>query len=230
MEFFGKTKVVKLRSHMNKYLVADEDGEKVHQSRSGSGRRAAWTVEPVKNNHRVRFKSCHGKYLTATETPFLLGMTGKMVKQTEGGVDGKEEWEPIRDGFEVKLRSWCGKFLRGNGGTPPWRNTVTHDEPHSSATRDWVLWEVEAVEEDENSIVDEFPESVLSSFANSDDLSVAGSDEPSSPMSVFSLTSPTPVRNFQVSLPLFFPLLFPCSRSFTQNLLSISFYLDFLLH
>lgn len=190
MEFFSKAKVVKLRSHLDKYLVPDGDGGKVRQSRKGSVKRAQWTVEPGKNHNMVRLKSCNGKYLTATETPFMLGMTGKTVILTEleAGLDGKNEWEPIRDGFQVKMKSWCGKYLRGNGGTPPWRNTVTHDDPHSSATKDWILWDIESVLDEE---VDDFSESVLSSFA-SDDVFVGS--EPPSPMSVFSLSSPPPAR------------------------------------
>ena len=133
MEFFTKAKAVKLRSHLDKYLVADRDLEKVHQSQNGNTRRAKWVVEPVNENngHRVRLRSCHGRYLTATDTPFLLGMTGNRVVQAEldDGLSWKFEWEPVRDGFQVRLRSWCGKYLRGNGGTPPWRNTVTHDDP-----------------------------------------------------------------------------------------------------
>ncbi|XP_061336832.1 uncharacterized protein LOC133283918 [Gastrolobium bilobum] len=194
MEFFTKAKAVKLRSHLDKYLVADDDRLRVSQSRKGSGKRAKWTVEVVEgenNNHRVRLKSCHGRYLTATETPFMLGVTGKLVLQTdfETGLDWKYEWEPIRDGFQVKLRSWCGKYLRGNGGTPPWRNSVTHDDPVSAATQDWVMWDV--VEEEMEIMDDEFSKSVVSSFV-SDDFS-AGED-PASPMSVFSLRSPPLVR------------------------------------
>ncbi|XP_027360448.1 uncharacterized protein LOC113868769 [Abrus precatorius] len=187
MEFFTKTMVVKLHSHLDKFLVADDDAGKVRQSRKGSGRRAKWTVETVEGANKVRLKSCHGKYLTAAETPFLLGMTGKTVVQTEYEAASywRYEWEVIRDGFQVKLRSWSGKYLRGNGGTPPWRNSVTHDDPHSSATQNWVLWDVEAVEDEDDH---EFSGiSVVSSFA-SDDLS-NGSD-PASPMSVFSLRSP----------------------------------------
>ncbi|XP_019422205.1 PREDICTED: uncharacterized protein LOC109331890 [Lupinus angustifolius] len=175
MEFFTKTKTIKLHSHFGKYLIADNDCETVIQSRNGSTRRAKWTVEPVEdvtnNIHRVRLKSCHGKYLTATatETPFLLGMTGNLVVQTnfDSGSEYKFDWEPVRDGFQVKLRSWCGKYLRANRATPPWRNSVTHDGPLNSATQNWFLWDVQSVElEDENESL--FSESVVSPSACSD--------------------------------------------------------------
>ncbi|KAE8730264.1 xylosyltransferase 2-like [Hibiscus syriacus] len=70
MEIFTKAKVVKLRSHLEKYLVADDDQETVLQT-----------------------------------------VPDKM--------DWKLQWEPIRDGFQIKFKTWSGKFLRANGGTPP---------------------------------------------------------------------------------------------------------------
>lgn len=150
MEFFSKAKAVRLRSHLDKYLVADDDEETVRQSRNGSSRRARWTVEFVEGkSHVVRLKSCHDWYLTASDEPFLLGMTGKKVVQSAPASkrDNSVEWEPIKEGDHVKLRSKeGGKFLRANGGTPPWRNSVTHDFPHRTATQDWVLWEVEMVD------------------------------------------------------------------------------------
>ncbi|GKG54699.1 actin cross-linking protein, partial [Tanacetum coccineum] len=78
MEFFSKAKVVGLRSHLNKFLVADDDETTVRQSRNGSSVRARWTVEMV---------------------------------------EGKKE------NGRLKLKSKDGKFLRANGGTPPWRNS-----------------------------------------------------------------------------------------------------------
>ncbi|OWM89585.1 hypothetical protein CDL15_Pgr024333 [Punica granatum] len=151
MEFFNKANPFKLRSHLEKYLVADEeDREKVRQSRrSADSRNALWFAEPVPGGHTIRLRSCHGRYLTASDAPFLLGMTGKKVILTEPGtsldLDPSLEWEPMRDGFQVRLRTGVGKYLRANGGTPPWRNSITHDDPHSSATQNWVLWDVEAV-------------------------------------------------------------------------------------
>ncbi|CAL0314018.1 unnamed protein product [Lupinus luteus] len=203
MEFFTKTKTIKLHSHLNKYLIADDDCETVRQSRDGSTRRANWTVETVEdvinNIHRVRLKSCNGKYLTATDTPFLLGMTGNRVLQTnfDNGLEWKFDWEPVRDGFQVKLRSWSGKFLRANGGTPPWRNSVTHDDPFGLATQDWVLWDVEGVElkeenEEMNALL--FSESVDSCGDVSDSESMFA-------ISVFSMNSvPSKRRNFTVQV------------------------------
>ncbi|VVA27765.1 PREDICTED: actin cross-linking [Prunus dulcis] len=93
MEFFNTAKAVKLRSHLDKCLVADDN-------------------------------------------PFLLGMTGRKVLQAEAdkSMDFKFEWEPIHDGFQLKLRTWCGKYLRSNCGPPPWRNAVSHDDPTTSST------------------------------------------------------------------------------------------------
>ncbi|KAF6159894.1 hypothetical protein GIB67_032978 [Kingdonia uniflora] len=160
MEYFNQGKVIKLRSHLNKYLLADQDEETVRQSRSASSRRAHWTIELTKgSNHMIHLKSCFDKYLTASETPFFLGMIGMKVTQSlPNKLNATVEWEPIRDGFQIRLRTKSGKFLRGNGGTPPWRNSVTHDVPHRCATNDWVLWDVEIVD------VSEQVESVSSGY------------------------------------------------------------------
>ncbi|VVA41397.1 PREDICTED: actin cross-linking [Prunus dulcis] len=142
MEFFNTTKAVKLRSHLDKYLVADDNQESVHQSRNGASRKARWTVELVDNkSHVVRLKSCHGLYLAAADHPFLLGMTGRKVLQAEAdkSMGFKFEWEPIRDGFQLKLRTWCSKYLLANGGPPPWRNAVTHDDPTTSSTQTVIM-------------------------------------------------------------------------------------------
>ncbi|OWM75997.1 hypothetical protein CDL15_Pgr009642 [Punica granatum] len=183
MELFQKTKVVKLRSHLDKYLVADDDRETVRQSRNASSSKARWFVETIEGkNGSILLRSCHGGYLTASDAPFLLGMTGKKVMHTmpeKPSGDWNLQWEPIRDGFQVKLRSWCGKYLRANGGTPPWRNSVTHDEPHSGVTHNWILWDVEAVSDSEFDQSSEDSLSYMSSFSsvNPDDVLVGAGDE-----------------------------------------------------
>ncbi|XVF58227.1 hypothetical protein PTKIN_Ptkin07bG0047500 [Pterospermum kingtungense] len=148
MDIFQKASVVRLCSHHDKYLLADDDQETVSQDRNGSGRNAKWRVELVDSSTtHIRLKSCYGKYLTASNMPFLLGMTGKKVLQTlPRRLDSSVEWEPVRDGVQVRLRTRYGQYLRANGGLPPWRNHITHDVPHRTATQDWVLWNVDAVE------------------------------------------------------------------------------------
>lgn len=147
MEFFLNAKTVRLRSHHDKYLLADEDEEAVSQDRNGTSKRARWEVDCVEESNVIRLKSCYDRYLTASSVHFLLGTAGRKVLQTvPAKLDSSVEWEPIRDGFQVRLKTRYGNFLRANGGLPPWRNSITHDIPHRTATQDWVLWEVEVME------------------------------------------------------------------------------------
>ncbi|KAJ1386900.1 hypothetical protein SESBI_40447 [Sesbania bispinosa] len=147
MEFFQKAKVVRLRSHHDKYMLADNDKENVYQDRNGCYNNAKWTVEILESGNVIRLRSCYGKYLTASNMPFLLRGTGKKVLQTlPRRLDSSVEWEPLREGVQVRLRTRYGQYLRGNGGLPPWRNTITHDVPHRTATANWVLWDVDIVE------------------------------------------------------------------------------------
>ncbi|KAL2487378.1 Protein of unknown function (DUF569) [Abeliophyllum distichum] len=146
MEFFKKAKYVRLKSHHDKYLTADSDEETVVQDRSGSSKSVKWTVEFVKGVESViRLKSCYEKYLSALDEQYLLGVTGRKVVQTmPRKLDSSIEWEPIRDGMQVKLKSRYGNFLRANGGLPPWRNSITHDIPNRH--HGWILWEVDIIE------------------------------------------------------------------------------------
>ncbi|KAL2330036.1 hypothetical protein Fmac_017617 [Flemingia macrophylla] len=147
MEFFQRAEVVRLRSHHDKYLLADDDQEGVFQDRNGTYKNAKWTVEIVEGSNLVRLKSCYGKYLTASNMPFLLGATGKKVLQTlPTRLGSSVGWEPIREGVQVRLMTRYGQFLRANGGLPPWRNSITHDIPHRTATANWVLWDVDLVQ------------------------------------------------------------------------------------
>ncbi|OVA09097.1 Protein of unknown function DUF569 [Macleaya cordata] len=158
MELFHNAKAVRLRSHHEKYLLAEEDEESVCQDRNGSSKTARWTIEFIQDGNFLRFKSCFGKYLTASNVPFLLGMTGRKVLQTlPRRLDSSVEWEPVREGFQVKLKTRYGNFLRANGGLPPWRNSVTHDIPHRTATQDWVLWDVDILEIQVKSVPQSIP-------------------------------------------------------------------------
>lgn len=146
MELFKNAQSLRLKSHHGKYLTAVPDQESVAQDRSSSSDRAEWAVEFVDGAANVvRLRSCFGKYLTAFDEEFLLGVTGRKVTQSlPGKLDSSVEWEPIRDGMRVKLKTRYGNYLRANGGLPPWRNSVTHDIPHRH--HDWTFWEVEVVE------------------------------------------------------------------------------------
>lgn len=147
MEIFRKAKTVRLRSHHDKYLLAEDDEESVFQDRNGTCKNAKWTVEILEDAGVLRLKSCYGKYLSASNMPYFFGVTGKKVVQSlPKRLDASLEWEPVRDGIQVKLKTRYGHYLRANGGMPPWRNSITHDIPHRSSTQDWILWDVDIVE------------------------------------------------------------------------------------
>ncbi|KAL9226267.1 hypothetical protein vseg_002099 [Gypsophila vaccaria] len=209
MDLLTKTRAVKLRSHLDKFLVGDADRETVRQSRNGSSNRAIWVVEPsLQNPDAVKLKNLYsGLYLTASDTPFLLGMTGRRVMQLSVFDPTRVEWEPISDGFQVKFRSTKdnGKYLRANGGTPPWRNSVTHDSPLTGSTYNWVLWDVEPVPLAELGGTFSNVASSLSSFNSvfSDEHDGYGSYS-TSPMSVISTTlSPFSGRKRPTAMDLF---------------------------
>ncbi|XP_039016788.1 uncharacterized protein LOC120147488 [Hibiscus syriacus] len=149
MEIFQTASVVRLCSHHDKFLVANDDQETVGQDRDGSSTKARWIVEfPESSSMHIRLKSCHGKYLTASNMPFLIGMKGKRVLQTlPRRLTSSVEWEPVREGVQVRFRTRYGQYLRANGKFPPWRGHITHDVPHLSVTQDWILWTVEILEE-----------------------------------------------------------------------------------
>ncbi|CAN6203292.1 unnamed protein product [Urochloa humidicola] len=155
MELFERARTVRLRSHHDKYLYADEDESHVVQDRNAASPNARWVVEPVPHSPGVlRLRSRYGRYLSASNEPFLLGVTGRKVLQTlPHRLDSSVEWVPVRDDARssraaalpgARLRTRYGNFLRANTGLPPWRNSVTHDTPHRHAG--WVVWDVEVVQ------------------------------------------------------------------------------------
>ncbi|KAJ8544951.1 hypothetical protein K7X08_017534 [Anisodus acutangulus] len=167
MEYFQKAKSVRLKSHHEKFLHADPDQETVYQDRSGSSKSAKWTVEfPEGFDNVIRLRSCYGKYLTASDEQFLFGVTGqKVVQSLPSKLDSLVEWEPMKEGSLVKLKTRYGNYLRANSGLPPWRNSVTHDIPHRH--QNWILWGVDTVE-----VLPESPdESISPSESVGDDLS-----------------------------------------------------------
>ncbi|KAF9663632.1 hypothetical protein SADUNF_Sadunf17G0071600 [Salix dunnii] len=197
MDIFEKAKSVRLRSHHDKYLTADNDEESVSQERNGTINNAKWTVEIVGHSNVIRLKSCFGKYLTASNLPFFLGMTGKKVLQTlPERLDSSVEWEPIREGVQVRLRTRYGQYLRANGGVPPWRNHITHDIPLRTSTQDWILWGVDVVQI--RSVPDPAPPPLQLQQQPSDQSETAPNSEPGSPTSP-KLTSQEPDDSFRGS-------------------------------
>ncbi|XP_077212265.1 uncharacterized protein LOC143847349 [Tasmannia lanceolata] len=140
-------KVVRLKSHHNKYLVAGDDKESVYQSSSAPSQYSTWVIEYLEHSSKFRLKSCFSRYLASSHKPFLLGATGMKVEQTTEKTHNLDiEWEISKEeGFRVRLRNRYGGFLRANVGLPLCRNSVTHDFPWGTNTRS-ILWELEIVE------------------------------------------------------------------------------------
>lgn len=146
MEFFRDAYSVRLLGHTNKYLWADEDRKSVSQKKGRDSYGAVWRVELVPDRSTIRLKSVYDLYLMASDYAFLLGATGKKVLQSFASkADSSLEWEPVSAGTFVKLMTKGEKFLRANGGMPPYRNSVTHDVPVLASNQHVVLWEVEVV-------------------------------------------------------------------------------------
>ncbi|CAN4119833.1 unnamed protein product [Withania somnifera] len=153
MELFLRAESVRLRNRKDKYLIAMDDKESVSQRRKGSNKDSIWSVEFVEGRKdALRLKSCYGKYLTATNTPFIPGVVGKKVIQEDLPEKNypSAEWEAVRDGFQVRLKTFWGTYLRPNGGLPPWRNSITHEAPNTNRKHEKVLWDIEVVEKRPN--------------------------------------------------------------------------------
>lgn len=145
MEFFRDVHSVRLLGHKGKFLWADDDRHSVAQKKGQDSYGVIWRVELVPERHTIRLKSVYDLYLMASDYPFLLGATGKKVMQSFDSRSENVEWEPISAGSFVKFRTKGDKFLRANGGMPPYRNSVTHDVPVLASNQHVVLWEVEVV-------------------------------------------------------------------------------------
>lgn len=145
MDFFKDVHSVRLLGHKGKFLWADDDRRSVAQKKGQDSYGVIWRVELVPERNAIRLKSVYDLYLIASDYPFLLGATGKKVMQSFDSRAENVEWEPLSAGEFVKLRTKGDKFLRANGGMPPYRNSVTHDVPVLSSNQHVVLWEVDVV-------------------------------------------------------------------------------------
>ena len=152
MEFFRDVHSVRLLGHTGKYLWADDDRRSVAQKRGQDTYGVIWRVELVPDRNIIKLKSVYDLFLFASDYPFLLGATGKKVVQAFHSEKNEAlEWEPIAAGTYVKLRTKGDKFLRANGGVPPYRGSVTHDVPVLASSQHVVLWDVEVVKKKEPS-------------------------------------------------------------------------------
>ncbi|MCD7456909.1 hypothetical protein HAX54_033559 [Datura stramonium] len=147
MEHLEKAKIIRLKTQSGKYLIAGNDEKSIRQSRDGSAVNALWSVEFLAGQHYLRLKSCYGKYLTASNVPLLpkVSRSRKVLQTLPSKLNSSTEWEAEQDGsfYQVRLKTRYGHFLRPFGGIPPWRNTITHANPHRKKSS---LWEIEIME------------------------------------------------------------------------------------
>lgn len=70
---------------------------------------------------------------------------------------------------------------------PPWRNSITHDDPRSGAMHNWILWDVEEAQEKEivrkgtDSALEQYLSSMSSFSSVSDEILSAFGSESGSP-------------------------------------------------
>ncbi|CAH9090771.1 unnamed protein product [Cuscuta europaea] len=146
MEHLENAKVIRLKEYKKgKFLVADKDQKTLRRGGNGSSQNALWTVEMVaEGTHRyLRLKSCHGKYLTASNMPLLpRGRCQKVVQSLPDRLNSATEWEMEGEGV-VRLRTRYGQFLKQYGGVMPWRHSLVHNG-HAKRS---ALWEIQVVDQ-----------------------------------------------------------------------------------
>ncbi|KAF8031915.1 hypothetical protein BT93_D0970, partial [Corymbia citriodora subsp. variegata] len=145
MEFFRNAQAVRLRNCHGQFLVADDDEETValKDSRRRRDNSRWWYVEFVSDSV-LHLKSCHNKYLTASELSSLHDMTGCQVLQSpHSAPDFSFDLEPVKAGNQVKLRTHYDTFLCAKSHRPYESDLVTHDLYPSTAI---ILWDVEVAE------------------------------------------------------------------------------------
>lgn len=149
-QLLDNAKVIRLKDHnKGKYLVANNDEKTLKQGRDGSTRNALWTVEVVEGQRYLRLKSCHGKYLTASNMPLIpRGRCQRVVQSLPDRLTSATEWEMEGEGI-VRLKTRYGQFLKQYGGIMPWRNSLVHNNRVKRSS----LWEIEVVTDDDATVV-----------------------------------------------------------------------------
>ncbi|XP_024388378.1 uncharacterized protein [Physcomitrium patens] len=146
MEFFKDVHSVRLLTQNGKYLWAAEDRNSVALRRGENTYGVDWRVEVVPERNTIRLKSVYDLYLKPSDYASALGFTGRKIRQSFASkADSSLEWEPVRSDSCVKFTAKGDKFLRANGGVPPYRNTVTYDVPMRKSKQHEVLWTVVVV-------------------------------------------------------------------------------------
>lgn len=156
MEVFKNDMIIRLKNGQEKYLIAQQDKDSVSKSKDGFTKNAQWTIE-VNDEESVYFKSCYGKYLTASNQPSIPGMVARNLRVTQTLPEKKNTshlWIPVgpsdpREPNLIWLRTLHGSYLKAHSGPSSLKTLITHDlirkdKPESHNKK--ILWQVEVVD------------------------------------------------------------------------------------
>ncbi|CAL9093412.1 unnamed protein product [Musa textilis] len=124
MEFLEGVATVQLQSCHETYLVVDEDSHRVTLRSDRFSDGAWWTVviTNVDGQQRLRLKSFYGRYLAPHPTDASV-IYGRKVFLDNLGLD--VNWEPVREGIDVRLKCHFDQFLRADSDSLRWCESGT---------------------------------------------------------------------------------------------------------
>ncbi|KAL6626549.1 hypothetical protein ACP70R_030275 [Stipagrostis hirtigluma subsp. patula] len=152
MEVFNDdVRFVRLRccARRGYYLAADVDGRHVCLSRQRGVHNSVWAVQHATDpdgDPCVLLRGAYGRYLLATnvraDTGPSHGVAAVQADLEEDPPPPGMTWAAVPERSSFVLRSFTGRFLRGNGRYLRWRRTVTAARDNGSTMMQWSIHNV----------------------------------------------------------------------------------------